>query len=91
MCGRQEITSGDDKYAFVSQEDGSRQTGGRGTIEVSELQRPAINGTVSGTYVGCVILNDLIVGTALSSDGGILYATSETAPNSTTQGTLRVN
>lgn len=80
----------DDKYAFVSQEDGSRQTGGRGTIEVFELQRPAANGTVSGTYVGYLTLGDLVVGTALSSDGRILYATSETAPNSTTQGTLSV-
>ena len=86
-----EVTiTGDDKYAFVSQEDGSRQTGGRGTIEVFELQRPAANGTVSGTYVGYLILDDLVVGTALSSDGCILYATSETAPNSTTQGTLSV-
>lgn len=80
----------DDKFAFVSQEDGSRQTGERGTIEVFELQRPAANGTVSGTYVGYLILGDLVVGTALSSDGRILYATSETASANTTQGTLSV-
>lgn len=86
-----EVTiTGDDKYAFVSQEDGSRQTGGRGIIEVFELRRQAANGTVSGTYVGYLVLGDLVVGTALSSDGSILYATSETAPNSTTQGTLSV-
>lgn len=82
--------TGDDKYAFVSQEDGSRQTGERGTIEVFELQRPAANGTVSGTYVGYLILGDLVVGTALSSDSRILYATSETASHNTTQGTLSV-
>ena len=86
-----EVTvTGDDRYAFVSQEYGSRQTGGRGTIEVFELQRPAANGTVSGTYVGYLILGDFVVGTALSSDGSVLYATSETASDNTTQGTLSV-
>ena len=80
----------DDRYAFVSEENGSRQTGERGTIEVFELQRPAANGTVSGTYVGYLILGDLVVGTALSSDGRVLYATSETASTNTTQGTLSV-
>ena len=80
----------DDKYAFVSQENGSLQTSERGTIEVFELLRPAANGTVSGTYVGYLILGDAVVGTALSPDGRILYATSETASNGTTQGTLNV-
>lgn len=80
----------DGKYAFVSQEHGSRQTGDRGTIEVFELQGPAANGTVSGTYVGYLTLGDSVVGTALSHDGRILYATSELARNSTTQGTLSV-
>ena len=80
----------DDKYAFVSQEDGSQQTGGRGTIEVFQLHKPTANGTISGKYVGYLVLGDLVVGTALSHDGRILYATSETAPNSTTQGTLSV-
>ena len=83
-------TSRDDSYAFVSQEDGSRQTGGRGTIEVFKLERPAANGTVSGTYVGYLTLGDFVVGTALSSDGRTLYATSEMASNNTTQGTLSV-
>ena len=80
----------DDSYAFVSQEYGSQQTGGRGTIEVFELHKPTTNGTISGKYVGYLALGDLVVGTALSYDGRILYATSETAPNSTTQGTLSV-
>ena len=80
----------DDKYAFVSQEDGSLQTGERGTIEVFKLQRPAANGTVSGTYVGYLVLGDLVVGTALSYDGRLLYATSETASENTTTGTLSV-
>ena len=83
-------TSRDDRYAFVSQEDGSRQTGGRGTIEVFKLERPAANGTVSGTYVGYLTLGDLVVGTALSSDGRTLYATSETASINSTQGTLSI-
>ena len=80
----------DDKYAFVSEEFGSPQTAGRGTIEVFKLQRSAANGTVSGTYVGYLALGDLVVGTALSFDGCILYATSEMASNSTAQGTLSV-
>ena len=79
-----------DKYAFVSQEYGSSQTSGRGTIEVFKLQRPTTNGTVSGTYVGYLVLGDAVVGTALSPDGRILYATSETASSNTTQGTLSV-
>ena len=83
-------TSKDDRYAFVSQEDGSRQTGGRGTIEVFRLERPAANGTVSGTYIGYLTLGDLVVGTALTSDGRTLYATSETSSFNTTQGTLSV-
>ncbi|KAL9066234.1 MAG: hypothetical protein Q9161_007691 [Pseudevernia consocians] len=86
-----EVTiSRDDKYAFVSQEFGSSQTAGRGSIEVFELQRPAANGTVSGTYVGYLVLGNAVVGTALSFDGCILYATSEMASNSTAQGTLSV-
>lgn len=80
----------DDKYAFVSQEYGSQQTGGRGTIEVFELHKPTVNGTISGTYVGYITLGDAVVGTALSYNGRILYATSETASNSTTQGTLSI-
>lgn len=81
-------TSGHDKYAFVSQEYGSPQTSRRGTIEVFRLQRPATNGTVSGTYVGYLALGYAVVGTALSPDGRILYATSELASSNTTQGTL---
>ena len=83
-------TSGHDKYAFVSQEDGSRLTSGRGTIEVFKLQRPATNGTVSGTYAGYLVLGYAVVGTALSPDGRTLYATSEAASSNTTQGTLSV-
>ena len=83
-------TSGDDKYAFISQEDGSRQTGKRGTLEVFKLATPAANGTVSGTYVGYLVLGYLVVGTALSSDGRTLYATSEMASINSTQGTLSV-
>ena len=83
-------TSRDDRYAFVSQEHGSRLTGRRGTIEVFRLERPAANGTVSGTYVGYLILGDAVVGTALSSDGRTLYATSELTSSNATQGTLSV-
>ncbi len=86
-----EVTvSRDDRYAFVSEEYGSRQTGGRGTIEVFELHAPAANGTVSGAYVGYLVLGESVVGTALSSDGRILYATSEAAPGNATRGTLSV-
>ena len=83
-------TSGHDDYAFVSQEYGSPQTSGGGTIEVFKLQRPATNGAVSGTSVGYLVLGDAVVGTALSPDGRILYATSELASSNTTQGTLSV-
>ena len=83
-------TSRDDKYAFVSQEYGPQQTGERGTIEVFKLERPAANGTVSGTYVGYLTLGNSVVGTALSSDGRTLYATSERASINTTQGTLSI-
>ena len=82
--------TGDDKYAFVSQEYGSIQTSGLGTIEVFELEKPAANGTVSGTAVGYLVLGKSVVGTALSPDGHLLYATSEVAPDSRTQGTLSV-
>ena len=86
-----EVTvSRDDRYAFVSEEYGSRQTSGRGTIEVFELHRPAANGTVSGAYVGYLELGESVVGTALSSDGRILYVTSELASSNATQGTLSV-
>lgn len=80
----------DDKYAFVSQEDGSLQTGGRGTIEVFALHKPTANKSVSGTSVGYLELGNLVVGTALSPDGRTLYATSEMASNSTTEGTLSI-
>lgn len=80
----------DDRYAFISQEYGSRQTGGRGTIEVFKLKESVANGTVSGTYIGYLTLDHAVVGTALSSDGRSLYVTSESALNSTTQGTLSV-
>lgn len=80
----------DDRYAFISQEYGSRQTGGRGTIEVFKLKESVANGTVSGTYIGYLTLDYAVVGTALSSDSRSLYATSESALNSTIQGTLSV-
>ena len=84
------IITQDDQYAFVSQEDGSSQSGGRGAIEVFKLQRPTANGTVSGTYVGYLPLGNLVVGTSLSPDGSILYATSEMSSTSTVQGTLSI-
>jgi DNA-binding beta-propeller fold protein YncE len=42
------------------------------------------------TYVGFIALDRLVVGTALSSDGSKLYATSETASSNSTQGTLSI-
>ena len=82
----------DDKYAFVSQEDGSLATEDRGTIEVFELQLPSPgNKTVaSGKYIGYLPLGGLVVGTALSPNDRILYATSEIASNTSTTGTLSV-
>jgi DNA-binding beta-propeller fold protein YncE len=71
------IVTADDKYVFVSQEYGIEQTGFRGGIEVFSLHKPTNNGSVSGTYVGFLALEDAVVGTAFSPDGSILYATSE--------------
>ena len=82
--------SRDDRYVFVSQEYGSRQTAGRGTIEVFKLQKPTVNATVSGMYVGYLPLGSSVVGTALSPDGQILYATSELASSNSSEGTLSV-
>jgi DNA-binding beta-propeller fold protein YncE len=81
--------SSDDKYVFVSQEDGSNTTSGRGAIEVFNVIR-ANNGSVLSTYVGFIALGRLAVGTALPSDGSKLYATSETANSNSTQGILSV-
>jgi len=88
--GAIEVTlSHDDKYAFVSQEYGTNATGFRGAIEVFNVQRTQ-NGSISSTYVGYITLGDEVVGTALSSDGSKLYATSETANGTSQQGTLSI-
>ncbi|KAL9071913.1 MAG: hypothetical protein Q9157_005297 [Trypethelium eluteriae] len=85
----------DDEYAFVSQEYGSTQTGNRGDIDVFKLHRPSANGSVSGTAIGYLTLGYEVVGTALSPDGSILYATSENTAragttNVTTLGSLSI-
>ena len=82
--------TGDDRYAFVSQEYGSGQTGQRGTIEVFKLDELSANGTVSAVYIGYLPLDHLVVGTAFSIDGRFLYATSEQVSQSNPQGTLSV-
>jgi DNA-binding beta-propeller fold protein YncE len=85
------IVTADDKYAFVSQEYGNAQTKFRGGIEVFSLHKPTTNGSVSGTYVGFLPLEDAVVGTAFSPNGSILYATSEISDPSNinaTQGSL---
>ncbi|KAL6718640.1 hypothetical protein ACLMJK_002874 [Lecanora helva] len=88
-------TTLDDDHAFVSQEDGSLQIGRRGTIEVFKLQYPSSspptkNHTVTCNSIGYIPLGGLVVGTTLSPDGRYLYATSEIASNTTTEGTLSV-
>lgn len=77
-----EVTiSKDNKYAFVSQEYGYDEYGKvgpptRGNINVFKLHYHH-NGTITGTPVGFVELGYLVVGTALSPNGRLLYATSE--------------
>jgi hypothetical protein len=82
------ITTLDDKYAFVSQEYGTT-LGNRGNIEVFRLHKPGANGSMSSAYIGNLTLDELVVGTALSPNGSILYATSEQS-NGTKQGTLSI-
>ncbi|MFE0020873.1 hypothetical protein [Amycolatopsis sp. NPDC059021] len=75
-----EVTvSPDDRYAFVSQEYGNTQTGGRGAIEVFDLRKALDTGFGPGAAVGAVALGKAVVGTALSPDGRRLYATSQVA------------
>lgn len=80
----------DGQYAFVSQEDGSPQTDGRGNVEVFKLDGPTANGSFSGTPTGYLTLGVAVVGTALSPDGSLLYATSEMSSNTTGEGTISV-
>lgn len=81
-----EVTlSGDDNYAFISQEYGSDTTGKLGAVEVFKLSRSS-NGSVSSTYVGYVTLGNAVVGSALSPDGNTLYVTSETMTKSGSSG-----
>ena len=83
------------EYAFFSQEDGSRQTGSRGTIEVFKLEEslasdgtrlrqinwPPDPGSLSRRYLP-----------HFRPTSRLLYVTSETASNGTTmQGTLSVD
>ncbi|KAK3064084.1 hypothetical protein LTS18_010245 [Coniosporium uncinatum] len=86
------ILSSDDECAFVSQEDGTPQTGLNGTIEVFRLNKPTANGSVSGEYVGSLnLMSRFVVGSALSPDGRTLYATSEVRSNTDLRrGTLSV-
>lgn len=85
------ILSHDQKYAFVSQEYGANPGKTTGNIDVFELHKPAANGTVASTHVGHLDLGYAVVGTALSPDGHLLYAASETTTaNDTTPGVLSV-
>lgn len=80
----------DDKYAFVTQEDGTAQTSYRGDIEVFQLHKSTVNSSVSGTYIGELTLGYFVVGSALSPNGSLLYSTSEVGAivNGTYQGVL---
>ncbi|GAA2274270.1 MULTISPECIES: YncE family protein [Kitasatospora] len=76
-----EVTvSPDDRYAFVSQEYGDAQTGHRGDIEVFDLRTALHDGFGPSTVIGSLPLGNAVVGTALSPDGRLLYATSEVTP-----------
>ena len=91
--GAIEVTvSPDDKYVFVSQEEGAVVGYSHGNVDVFELQKPTSNGSVTGTVVGFQELGIAVVGTALSPDGRLLYATSEAINWETTfsEGSLSV-
>ncbi|KAK3081196.1 hypothetical protein LTS18_009187 [Coniosporium uncinatum] len=76
------ILSSDDECAFISQEDGTPQTGLNGTIEVFHLNKPTAHGSVSDEHVGSLeLMSRFVVGSALSRDGRTLYATSEVRSN----------
>ncbi|WP_158889548.1 YncE family protein [Amycolatopsis anabasis] len=75
--------SPDDRFVFVSQEYGNAQTGGRGAIEVFDLRTALGGGFGPGTVVGSVALGKAVVGSAISSDGRWLYATSQLTPDGT--------
>ena len=80
-----------DRYAFVSQEYGAGGLAGTsGNIDVFKLDKATSNGSVSGTARGYLSLGIAVVGTALSPDGRLLYATSERILGGSTQGSLSV-
>jgi DNA-binding beta-propeller fold protein YncE len=86
------IVTLDDKYAIVSQEYGNTKTKFHGNLEVFSLDKSSSNGSVSSTYIGYIPLGEAVVGTALSPNGSILYAVSETASleANATQGSISV-
>jgi hypothetical protein len=79
----------DGDYAFVSQEYGSNNTSFLGAVEVFHVDR-AKNGTMSSSHIGYTKLGFAVAGTALSSDGPKLYATSQLVSLNSTQGTLSI-
>ena len=89
-AGAIEITVTSDEYVFLSQEYRTAVTGNRGAIEVFKLHKKSPNGLVSGIYIGYLTLGDAVVGTALSPDGSILYATSEISGIGTREGSLNI-
>ena len=68
--------SADEDFAFVSQEYGTNVTQKRGAIQVFKVSRFE-NRTVSGTYIGKIVLEYSVVGSALSGDGQTLFVVSE--------------
>ncbi|MFB7507110.1 YncE family protein, partial [Streptomyces broussonetiae] len=78
----QVTVSPDDRYAFVSQEYGDCWGGGRGTIEVFDLRAALTHKFRGSAYVGRLVLGKSVVGTAVSADGRMLYATSQRRPGS---------
>lgn len=54
------------------------------------MHKLTANGPVFGTYIGYLTLGDLVLGTALSPDGSILYATSQDSANGSYPGFLSV-
>jgi DNA-binding beta-propeller fold protein YncE len=67
----------DDATLFVSNEN-------NGTVTVIDLAKARANGFAADSVLGTVVVNALPVGLAVSSDGRLLYSTSQTVPSGPT-------
>jgi DNA-binding beta-propeller fold protein YncE len=82
-----EVTlSPNDAYAFVTEEYGNAGTNNLGDIEVFNLHQALKDhfNRKNNYFVGEIVLGRAVVGTAISPDGKVMYATSEITPGAPT-------